>query len=217
MFWHDFHIDYSNIIMKTKTLFMKKFFVLAAVLLIGNVCILNAQIQAGNWMVGGDLMGMDFGLNKGGGYNIQLTPKFAYFIKDNVAIGGYTDLGVNGKKGAPTTWTYKIGALGRYYASSGQVDNLLKHGRFFLEGNVGFGGESITDGGSSSNGLNIQAGPGYSYFITQNVGLEALLKYDGNFGFGNGGVINNITFGLGFQLYLPSSRVKSMINNPKNL
>jgi len=196
---------------------MKKSFILTAAFVIGSCYMLHAQIQSGNWMVGGDLMGMNFGLNKGGGYDIQITPKLAYFIRDNVAFGGYTDLGVNGKKGAPNTWTYKIGLLGRYYANNGQMDNLLKHGRFFLEGNVGFGGESITDGGSSSNGINLQAGPGYAYFITPNVGLEGLLKYDGNFGFGNGGVISNITFGLGFQLYLPSARVKSMINNPKNL
>ncbi len=190
---------------------------LASAVIVLNVGISHAQIQQGNWMVGGDLMGMQFGLNKGGGYNIQITPKLAYFIRDNVALGGYTNLGVDGVKGGPNTWTYQLGLLGRYYANQGQVDNLLKHGRFFLEGNFGFGGVSITQGGSSSNGVNIQAGPGYAYFITQNVGLEALLKYDGNFGFGNGGTVSRLLFGVGFQLYLPSSRVKQMVNEPKNL
>jgi hypothetical protein len=66
-----------------------------------------------------------------------------------------------------------------------------------LEGNVGVGGTSISKGGSSSNGLNFGFGPGYSYFITPNIGLEGLVKYDANAGFGSGGYTNKITFGLG--------------------
>ena len=196
---------------------MKQNLLLIAVLVSFTIGRANAQIQQGNLMVGGDLVGMNFGLNSGGGYDIGITPKIAYFIKDNVAIGGYTNLGVQGAKGSATVWTYQIGALGRYYANNGQIDNLLKHGRFFVEGNVGFGGVSITQGGSSSNGLNLQVGPGYAYFITQNVGLEGLLKYDGNFGFGNGGVVSKLSFGLGFQLYLPSKRAQEMMKNPKQL
>ncbi len=192
---------------------MKKLLLGAFVLGTGLFSVANAQIQEGNWMVGGNLVGAEFGLNKGGGYNFQIQPKGAYFIKDNVAVGGYVDLGFSGAKDAPTTFIYNVGALGRYYLNPGEkgVDNLLKHGRWFLEGNVGVGGSSISKGGASSNGLNFGFGPGYTYFITPNIGLEGLLKYDANAGFGDVGYTHRINFGLGFQIYLPTSKAKQII------
>lgn len=196
---------------------MKKIFFGAVVLAAGLFSTANAQIQEGNWMVGGNLVGADFGLNKGGVYNFAIQPKGAYFIKDNVAVGGYVDLGFSGVKDAATTFKYNVGALGRYYVSPGEagVDNLLNHGRWFFEGNVGVGGSSISKGGASSNGLNFGFGPGYSYFITPNIGLEGLVKYDANAGFGNVGYTHRITFGVGFQIYLPTSQAKRIANEAK--
>lgn len=196
---------------------MKKILLGAVVLAAGLFSTANAQIQEGNWMVGGNLVGANFGLNSGSGYDFSIQPKGAYFIKDNVAVGGYVNLGFSGAKDAPTTFVYNVGALGRYYLAPGQegVDNLLNHGRWFFEANVGVGGTSISKGGSSSNGLNFGFGPGYSYFITPNIGLEGLVKYDANAGFGNGGYTNKITFGLGFQIYLPTSQAKRIANDVK--
>lgn len=196
---------------------MKKLILTGILAVAGLTATANAQIQKGNWMVGGNLAGANFGLNKGGGYNFNIQPKGAYFIEDNVALGGYVDLGFKGAKDAPTTFTYNVGALGRYYLNPGEqgVNNLLHHGRWFFEGNVGIGGTSISKGGSSSNGLNFGFGPGYSYFITPNIGLEGLVKYDANAGFGSGGYTNKITFGLGFQIYLPTSKAKQIINDVK--
>lgn len=196
---------------------MKKLFIGAVLLAAGITSTANAQIQKGNWMVGGNLVGANFGLNTGSGYDFAIQPKGAYFIEDNVAVGGYVDLGFSGAKDAATTFNYNVGALGRYYLSPGEqgVDNLLKQGRFFVEGNVGIGGTSISKGGSSSNGLNFGVGPGYSYFITPNIGLEGLLKYDANAGFGNGGYTHKIVFGLGFQIYLPTKKAENIINSVK--
>lgn len=193
---------------------MKKLFLLSCMAFFG---LSQAQIQKGNWMVGGDLLGAEFGLNKGSGYDFSLQPKAAYFIKDNVAFGGYVNLGFSGAKDAATTFEYNVGALGRYYLSPNEkgVDNLLKHGRWFLETNVGIGGTSISKGGASANGLNFGFGPGYAYFLTPNVSLEGLLKYDANAGFGNVGYTHRITFGLGFQIYFPSSKAKQVINEEK--
>ncbi|MBE4947376.1 outer membrane beta-barrel protein [Chryseobacterium culicis] len=196
---------------------MKKLILTGILAVAGLTATANAQIQKGNWMVGGNLAGANFGLNKGGGYDFNIQPKGAYFIEDNIALGGYVDLGFKGAKDAPTTFTYNVGALGRYYLNPGEqgVDNLLHHGRWFFEGNLGVGGTSISKGGSSSNGLNFGFGPGYSYFITPNIGLEGLVKYDANAGFGSGGYTNKITFGLGFQIYLPTSKGKQIINDVK--
>ena len=134
---------------------MKKLLLGAGIIALGVSSTANAQIQEGNWLVGSSLIASNFGLNTGGGYNFSVQPKAAYFIKDNVALGGYVDLGFSkSAKGSPTNFDYGVGALGRYYLSPGEqgVDNLLNHGRWFFEGNVGVGGTSV-EGGNSTTGL----------------------------------------------------------------
>ena len=72
---------------------MKKLILTGILAVAGLTATANAQIQKGNWMVGSSIVASNFGLNTGGGYNISLQPKAAYFIQDNVAVGGYVDLG----------------------------------------------------------------------------------------------------------------------------
>ncbi|MBV6879069.1 hypothetical protein NG800_011325 [Epilithonimonas ginsengisoli] len=196
---------------------MKKLLLGAVVLVAGLFSTANAQIQEGNWMVGSSLLSSNFGLNTGAGYDIALQPKAAYFIKDNVALGGYVNLGISKvTKGSPTRFDYGVGALGRYYISPGEagVDNLLNHGRWFFEGNLGVGGSSV-ENGNSTTGLDFGVGPGYSYFITPNIGIEGLVKYVGQSGFGNEGLNSNITFNVGFSIYLPSGQAKRIANEAK--
>ncbi|WP_299182132.1 hypothetical protein [uncultured Chryseobacterium sp.] len=194
---------------------MKKLILTGILAVAGFATTMNAQIQKGNWLVGSSLISSNFGLNTGGGYNIALQPKGAYFIQDNVAIGGYVDLGINKvTNGSPTEFIYGVGGLGRYYLSPGEkgVDNLLNHGRWFFEGNAGIGGRSV-ENGDSTTGLDFGFGPGYSYFITPNIGLEGLVKYKGRAGFGNEALNSNITFNLGFSIYLPTSKAKEIIKD----
>lgn len=196
---------------------MKKLFLGAVVLGAGLFSTANAQIQEGNWMVGSSLVTSSFGLNTGGGYNIAVQPKAAYFIKDNVALGGMVNLEfLKAGKGDATQFKYGVGALGRYYISPGEagVDNLLNHGRWFFEGNAGIGGTS-TEGGNSTTGFVYGVGPGYSYFITPNIGIEGLVKYNGEAGFGNTPYNSNITFNVGFSIYLPSGQAKRIANEAK--
>ena len=192
---------------------MKKL-ILAGIFAIGGLtATANAQIQKGNWLVGSSLLSSNFGLNTGGGYNISIQPKGAYFIEDNVAVGGYVNLGISKvTNGSPTRFDYAVGVFGRYYLSPGEkgVDNLLNHGRWFFEGNVGIGGSSV-ENGNSTTGLDFGVGPGYSYFITPNIGLEGLVKYQGQAGFGNEGLNSNITFNVGFSIYIPTSKAKQVI------
>lgn len=90
---------------------------------------------------------------------------------------------------------------------------MLKRTRFFLEGNVGIEGYNPAVG-ENTNGLGLGVGPGIAYFVTPNIGLEALVKYNSIVGFGSAVSNNNINVGFGFQIYLPSSKVKSEIKNP---
>ena len=196
---------------------MKKLFFGAIVVAAGLFSTAKAQIQEGNWMVGSSLISSNFGLNTGGGYNISIQPKAAYFIKDNVALGGYVNLGFSKTtSGSPSRFDYGVGALGRYFISPGEagVDNLLNHGRWFFEANVGVGGASV-ESGNSTTGLDFGVGPGYSYFITPNIGVEGLVKYVGQAGFGNEGLNSAITFNVGFSIYLPTSHAKRIANEVK--
>ncbi|KIC63178.1 hypothetical protein [Chryseobacterium taiwanense] len=196
---------------------MKKL-ILAGLFAIGGLtATANAQIQKGNWLVGSSLLSSNFGLNTGGGYNISIQPKGAYFIEDNVAVGGYVNLGISKvTNGSPTRFDYAVGGLGRYYLSPGEkgVDNLLNHGRWFFEGNVGIGGSSV-ENGNSTTGLDFGVGPGYSYFITPNIGLEGLVKYQGQAGFGSEGLNSNITFNVGFSIYIPTAKAKQVIREAR--
>lgn len=169
----------------------------------------NAQLQKGNVLIGGDLAGFNLGLNEGGAFSMSLTPKAAWFIKDNVALGGYVDFGLATAKNAGTTVNYGVGGLGRYYFSSSDVA-VARSTRFFLEANAGLQGVNVS-GGGSTNGLGLGFGPGLAYFVTPNVALESLLKYTGVVGFGSSATASLLQLNLGFQIYLPGSRVKSEV------
>ncbi|HTN38261.1 MAG TPA: hypothetical protein VL053_14370 [Arachidicoccus sp.] len=214
---------------------MKKILFLVVAGLFGVVGITQAQIQQGNLMLGTDLgsglvsppnsglFGFNFGLNDGAGYSVGISPKIGYFIKDNLMIGGVVDLGFNksanttGGAAAKTT-VYGIQALGRYYVNPGErgIDNLLQHGRFFAEANAGFAGVNIKDG-ATTNGFAFGFGPGYSYFVTPNVALEALVKYNGLLGGGNTTYQHALGVNFGVQVFLPSARVRSMVKDPSQL
>ena len=159
----------------------------------------NAQLERGNVIVGADLANLNLGLNKGSVTSISLTPSAQWLIKNNLAVGAYVNFGIITSKDYTIT-DYGVGALGRYYIVD-QTVNMLKRGNWFLEANAGFQGENIKDG-NSTNGLGLGFGPGYAYFITHNIALESLLKFDLNVGFGNTTTTSDLNLHFGFQIYL---------------
>ncbi|MDQ6761073.1 MAG: hypothetical protein M3015_00425 [Bacteroidota bacterium] len=172
-----------------------------------------SQIQQGNILAGGDIANFNIGLQKGSAFSMRIDPKLAFFIKDNVAVGAYIDFGLQTIPGSTgTITTYGVGALARYYLSDKSDMSPLRHSRIFFEGNVGISGINVP-GGSNTNGLGIGIGPGLAYFITPNVGLETLLKYNGLLGFGNTTTQSNLNLNVGFQIYLPSKKLRSKIKS----
>jgi hypothetical protein len=99
-----------------------------------------------------------------------------------------------------------VGPLARYYISDPKTE-VLRRSRFFLEGNIGIQGTN-PHVGASTNGLGIGFGPGLAYFVTPNVGLEGLIKWNPIVGFGSTAATSNLTFGLGFQIYLSKRRLE---------
>ena len=161
----------------------------------------SAQIQKGNVMVGANFANISLDLDRPNVFTATLTPKAAWFIKDNVAVGAYVEFGIQTAKGSTTTTSYGVGPMARYY--TGSDVEVLKHGRLFGEATVGFGGQNVSDGGGSTNGINFSLGPGFAYFVTPNIGVEALFKYNGLAGFGSTNYQNNINLQFGLQIYLP--------------
>ncbi|CAM4356570.1 hypothetical protein SAMN06265348_11333 [Pedobacter westerhofensis] len=194
---------------------MKKITIIAALAAVAMSFNASAQIQKGNVFVGGNFADLNLGLDNPSVFSLNLTPKAAWFIEDNIALGGYVNFGLETTKHAPTTTSYGVGALGRYY--TGKDIEVLKHGRIFAEATAGFGGVNVSQGGGKTNGLNLSVGPGFAYFITPNIGLETLLKYNGLVGFGNATSQNNIGLSFGLQIYLPGQstgrKVKGDYNN----
>jgi hypothetical protein len=164
-------------------------------------------LQQGNWLVGADLANFKLGLDKGSEFNVNLSPKLAFFVRDNLAVGAYINFDLLTSKGGGTNIDYGVGAMGRYYLSAADA-NVIRHSRFFFEATAGINGTNPASG-ESTNGLGLSFGPGLAWFLTPNVGLEALVKYSGIVGFGSRTTTSDLLLGFGFQIYLPSGLGKS--------
>ena len=214
---------------KTSSKNPKNAILLTIAMVFGIVGLSNAQLSKGDYMLGTDLgsgitstasnglFGFNFGLNEGAGFNVGLAPKVGYFVSDNFMLGAVVNLGYAKSAkdlGASQSTLYGIQALSRYYLSPGEkgVDNLLKNGRFFLEGNAGIAGVNVKDG-PTTNGFAFGFGPGYAYFITDNVALETSVKYNGLVGGGNTTYQHSLGLNLGLQIHLPSSQAKRAIQD----
>lgn len=179
----------------------------------------HAQIQKGYYLIGGNIASTSIGFSDGTPFNLNISPKVAWFRNNNLAIGGFADLGLSTAKGQGTSVNYGIGPLARYYFGAADVattstSSARRSSRIFLEGTVGIEGINVS-GGSSTNGLGVGIGPGVAFFVNENIALEALLKYNKAFGFGNDGGQSLLQLGLGFQIYLPRGTVRSTINKVK--
>lgn len=193
---------------------MKKIFVTALGLFMMTAAF--SQTQKGNVLIGADLSNIGLNFQKGNTqFSLNINPKVGWFVKDNLAVGADVNFGLNTQKGA-TTFAYGVGAFGRKYYGA-ETNNLARTAKWFLEANAGLSGLNISGTNlvsSNTNGFKVGIGPGYSYFISQNIALEALAKYNLTAGFGNSTTVNNITLGLGFQIYLPGNRVKQLVEKP---
>ncbi|RYZ52768.1 MAG: porin family protein [Sphingobacteriales bacterium] len=193
---------------------MKRILLITAVLTIVIAGSADAQIQRGNVMVGSNLSNINLDLDGSGLFSFNLNPKVAWFIRDNVAVGGFLSAGLRTAKGQGTGINYGVGALARYYLgatpANGATD-FIRSSRFFVEGTAGIQGDNPAVG-NNTNGLGLGIGPGWTYFLTPNIGLEALVKYEGIVGFGSRPTSNNLSVGVGFQIYLSSARARAIRN-----
>lgn len=188
---------------------MKKLILGAAVFAAGLFTTANAQVQEGNWMVGGHVADMNFA----SGTKINIAPSAGYFVKDNWAVGAKVLLSIDSNKGGKGTQTnWGLTPFTRYYFGQNEIDGLLNNGRLFGEAAFGFGGENSNEG-SSTNGVKYQFGAGYSYFISKNVALEGMLNFGTITGGGSSPTTGTLGLNFGFQIFLPSSKVKAALKD----
>lgn len=184
---------------------MKKLILLITLFLC--VTVANAQLNKRNMIVGSSIS--DLRIDFDNQTSFQFTPKAAYFLTNDLAIGAYGQFGVNHTHGQDGSfYTYGIGPMARYYFHFKKTEeSALEKFKFYSEGNFGFSGTNNTVNNSTTNGLGFGFGPGVSYFITPSVALEASLKYEGVVGFGSTTYSNSLVFGIGFQIFIPSKKV----------
>lgn len=112
-----------------------------------------AQTQQDNLMIGSQLANVSGTFqNKSNVFDLGITPTVAYFIRNNLALGGMLNLGMHAPKGSPTTFTYGIGPWGRYYFDGPAEFKFSQHTAFFVDGFVGLQGITHSKGGGSTNG-----------------------------------------------------------------
>lgn len=180
----------------------------------------QAQLQKGNLLLGGNVGNINFGsINSNSEhFSMSFAPKAGYFIIDNLAIGlanpWYASWGSNAN--------YRSGALsvfGRYYFNDAKTI-VLNKARFFVGLETGFGSSRTKEKFSQypaiikSNYGMFDVEAGFAYFLTSSVALEAALKLDNTFY----STASNSALGirLGFQIHLPTARIKEAYHDVKN-
>lgn len=159
----------------------------------------EAAISQGNWMIGAGLGSTNYNFDTER-FNIQVNPRAAYFITDNVAVGAQIELGLTAMDGG-TNFSYGVAPLIRYYFPEGATPT----SRWFAEGTVGIGG-SHEKGNKGDEPVSLLLGisGGYSHFVSRTVALEAALGYTYNksdVGADTG--MSGLGLTLGFNIYLP--------------
>ena len=159
----------------------------------------EAAISQGNWMIGAGLGSTNYNFDTET-FNIQVNPRAAYFISDNIAVGAQVELGLTAYDGG-TNFSYGVAPLVRYYFPEGATPT----SRWFAEGTVGIGGSHRKNNDADEPvSLLLGISGGYSHFVSRTVALEASLGYTYNKSdVGEDTGMSGLGLNLGFNIYLP--------------
>ncbi len=195
---------------------MKKI-LFAAVTILSINLVAHAQTSKDWYIIGGQISNIGLGFQSGStNFSLSLTPRVAWFIRDDFALGAEALLGFNTASGF-TSIGYGIGPIARYYFKGNGLEGVRKT-RWFLDANVGLSGTNSKVSSlpsTNTNGLGLGFGPGVAYFLNENIALEVLAKYNLTAGFGNSTTNSGLNIGIGFQIHLPKSKLKSMKEDVK--
>lgn len=178
-------------------------------LLLASISFAHAQTEKGGLMVGGTggLNFLDLSEETGAGtiFSFSIAPNVGYFVTDGLAVGAAVGLGFSNNDNSNSS-NFSFGPFARYYINLG--DAALKP---FATAGVGFSRSTFNpDQGDkvTRDGTSLQLGIGATYFLTRNVGLEAILGYNNIneksdlSGFESENKFSNIGLNFGFQIFL---------------
>ena len=153
----------------------------------------NAQIEKGNWMMGGSAGLSNYESKSVGfsqeGTNIYISPNVGYFLIDKLNLGASALLSFY-NPGA--TKTYGISPYVRYYF-------LEKEKQINLFSEVGYGFQKQIHSSTTLQTFNLKAGT--VIFLNSSVGLEVALNYTNSKQ--NSDFQTRLIFlGIGFQIHL---------------
>lgn len=160
---------------------------------------MKAQINQGQWLVGGNA---GFDSEKQGDYKsttVMVSPNAGYFFIDNLAGGLRVNFWTNKVKGDDESSTFfSVAPFARYYfLPAAQKVNV------FADAAYGFGKGGYSDK-VSLNELSFMAGP--AIFLSPNTALELALYYKSRGGkyYENaaGDKVNHFGLNIGFQVHL---------------
>jgi hypothetical protein len=152
----------------------KTFLATAALMLLINTAYADSPIDIGVYSLSGSISYSR--ANGGGGTMTSITPGFLYFIYPKIAIGAsisYWDFKTDNSENK----SYGIGPVVRYYFGKdiiypfGSVEYAYTKNKF--ESN--FSGIASNSTGRSSNFV---LGLGFDYFLSRNVALEPVARYN---------------------------------------
>ncbi len=168
-----------------------------------------AQTSQGNLMLGGtgNIGLQDIGNDNGGGstFGISIAPNVGYFVIDNLAVGGSLGLGF-ASNDAGNVSVFSFIPFARYYFNI--TDSKIKP---FATAGAGYSRtKSNPDVGteSTASGFVFFIGPGATYFLNENVGIDAILQFTRNSitsefgGFETDINSSDLSLQIGFQIFL---------------
>lgn len=153
----------------------------------------NAQIEKGNWMMGGSGGLSNYKTNFNGfsqeGTNIYISPNVGYFLIDKLNLGASVLLSFQNPS---ATKTYGLSPYVRYYF-------LEKEKQINIFSEVSYGFQKQIHSSTTLQTFNLKAGT--VFFLNSSVGLEVALNYTNSKQ--NPDYQSRLIFlGVGFQIHL---------------
>lgn len=195
-------------IIKTEKSQMKKISILTLFILFVNIAV-NCQITKGNWLAGGSgtFSHSKATFSTGGEYistNIDISPRFGYFVADRFAIGLYGNYtwGLNKSNNIKASYSnYGIGPFIRYYFLS--VENKVN---LLVETNGSYNEQTNNQLKTKSGFFSYNALAGPVIFLNSSVGVEFLLGYKGYKETKTETKNNGVYFSIGIQYHLEKDK-----------
>ncbi|MDN3678475.1 hypothetical protein QWY90_14265 [Flavobacterium paronense] len=163
----------------------------------------NAQINKGNWMVGGyanfsntsyESKNPDGSTNKGKASGINVSPTIGYFLANNFACGLSGNFVLSIPEQGNNVTSYGLGPFFRYYfLKPEKTINILSQVGYYY-------GTSSND--SKYNNYNFKVGP--VIYFNNSVGLELTIDYSVSKSSNqfSQNTFNSLNIGFGFQIHL---------------